>query len=110
MNKQDLGIIHAVSTILFQWTISEHTKKGAEYWVRPKRTEIIEVEDHWRINLSTKQIDDKWYFELWEELWNDDMDEWEEPYIIAYIPIKDWDRNCWNMHLYCEKIDKLLEI
>ena len=110
MNKKDLGIIHAVSTILFQWTALERTKNGPEEWVRPKRSEIIkEDEESQRINLSTKQIDEKWYFELWLEYWNDDYDEWSEPYIIAYIPIKAWDRNCWEMYLYCEQIDKLLE-
>ena len=116
MNKKDLGIIHAVSTILFQWTASESTKKGPDVWVRPRRSEIIEEDEEsiysdqkQRINLSTKQIDEKWYFELWGEYWNDEYDEWSEPYIMAYIPIKDWNRSCWDMYLYCEKIDKLLE-
>lgn len=116
MNKQDLGIIKAVSTILFQWVASERTNKGAEDWVRPKRSTIIdENEDsiysnqQKRINLSTKQIDEKWYFELWMEFRDDDYDEWSKPHVIAYIPIIDWDRGCWDMYLYCEKIYKLLE-
>lgn len=110
MNKKDLGIIKAVSTILFQWTASERAKKGGECWVRPKRSEIIDEDDtSSRINLSTKQIDEKWYFELWTEYLNDDYDEWSDPHIIAYIPINDWDRGCWDMYRYCEKIDKLLE-
>ena len=115
MNQLTKEVIHAVSTVFFQEGFNRENEEVMEsnlnYWAYPRQSKIRsywrdEEEYRW-LAISTKNIDDKWYLELWQQ-YTDEYGDDQERDIIVYIPIKP-TRLCWEMDRYCERIEQVLE-
>ena len=106
MNNIQTGIVKAVSTIMFQ------KNKGYEYdpmsyWVRDRRVNILpKSDDTFEYNLSTKKIDENYYLEIWTVCY-DEYDNTISTTTLGFIPF-DLNRACWDMALYCNKIEALI--
>lgn len=111
MDKLDLRIIKAVSTVLLQWTATGEKEFNPDYWIYSRCSSIVDhnvdTQTSIDVGLSTKKIDDLWCLELWCIPYGD-YDEPGDRIIIAYIPIHDAKRNCWELSEYCRIISELL--
>lgn len=103
-----LGIIHAVSTVLFQEGELDYWTRNDEELTSHRSCEIFaEDECSYQYNLFVKVIDNEYYLAV-EAVSHNDYGEVCYQSILGYILINN-ERKCWEMDVYCYTIETLIK-
>ena len=110
MNDLQRGIVRAVSVMLFENVPEAYKEEPFSYRCDRNRHVVItrETEDDFGYNLSIKKIDDKYYFEVWSNYY-DEYDQ-ELTKVFGYVPF-DTDRKkmCYHTARYSHLIECIIE-
>lgn len=113
LTREQLGIMHCISTILFQ-EYNTRTKEGLKYWKRDfsdncddyRRTTLRDDDGTPAYNFYTMEFGDSWFIGI-DSVSYDEYGHLTDETPIGFIRV-DQERACWDIWNYVAKAEILI--